>query len=321
MSLLPPVLAGDRLALARLLTQLENETPEGQQDLADLYPHTGRAHRIGITGAPGTGKSALVNQLVKHLRSLADPPQVAVLAVDPSSPFTGGAVLGDRIRMRDLAGDPGVFIRSMANRGALGGLARTSPSLIAALDAAGLGPIFIETVGTGQAEVDVAAAAHTVVVLDAPGMGDAVQALKAGVLEIADIVVVNKSDLPGAKATLAALRATLELGRPARSSSEAGNWETPVLLTCATTGEGVPELAEAISAHRGYLEASGTWQLRERARVEQEVERLLQRRLAEEFLRSQPDGSYEEVLRKVVAREASPAAAVEGLLGRNHARR
>ena len=314
MSLVPPVLAGDRLALARLLTQLENETPEGLQDFSALYSRTGHAHRVGITGAPGTGKSALVNRLAMELRSQADPPQIGILAVDPSSPFTGGAILGDRIRMRDLSGDPGVFIRSMANRGALGGLARTSSNLVAALDAAGFGIIFIETVGSGQAEVDIATTAHTVVVLDAPGLGDSIQALKAGVLEIADIVVVNKSDLPGAKTTLAALRATLGLAPAARNRDSESAWTPPLLLTSATTGEGIPKLAGAIREHRRVLEQSGEWMIRERERVEQEVGRLLRERLAENFLRAQPDGLYEEALRKVLAREASPGTVVEQLV-------
>ncbi len=314
MNLVPPVLAGDRLALARLLSLLENETPEGLQDLSALYPRSGQAHRVGITGAPGTGKSALVNRLVQELRARADPPQIAILAVDPSSPFSGGAILGDRIRMRDLSGDPGVFIRSMANRGSLGGLARTSSDLAAALDAAGFGIIFIETVGSGQAEVDIAGAAHTVVVVDAPGMGDAIQALKAGILEIADIVVVNKSDLPGAKTTLTALRATLELAPAVRDKDKGSDWTAPLLLTSATSGEGIPELAEAIGGHRRFLEQSGEWEVRERARVDQEVGRLLRERLAERFLKAQPDGLYEAALQKVLAREAAPGVIVEQLI-------
>ncbi|MCK4962023.1 MAG: methylmalonyl Co-A mutase-associated GTPase MeaB, partial [Anaerolineales bacterium] len=221
MSLAAKVMAGDRLALARLLTQIENEELVGLDCLSDLYPHTGRAHLVGVTGAPGTGKSTLVNRLVLHMRSVAEgketePATVAVVAVDPSSPFSGGAILGDRIRMRDLAGDPGVFIRSMASRGALGGLARATAGMVQALDAVGFDIILIETVGAGQAEVDIARTAHTTVVVSAPSMGDEIQAIKAGILEIADILVVNKADIPGADNTLRFLRATLQMARPMR---------------------------------------------------------------------------------------------------------
>ena len=316
MSLVPSVLAGDRLALARLLSLIENETPEGLQNLSKLYDQTGKAHRVGITGAPGTGKSTLVNRLVQLLRAQADPPEIAIVAVDPSSPFTGGAILGDRIRMRDLAGDPGIFIRSMANRGALGGLARTTSSLVAAMDAAGFEMVFIETVGSGQAEVDVASAAHTVVVLDTPGMGDALQALKAGLLEIADIVVVNKGDLPGAQTAAQALRSALDLGSAVNQKDEVDGWEIPLLVTTASTGEGVTELASAIGDHRQFLKRSGEWTLRERARVEREIGAVLRERLAEKFISAQPDGLYEEAIRRVVAREISPGAVVEELIDR-----
>ncbi len=201
MDLAADVLSGDRLALTRLLTLVENNAPEGQTALETLFPHTGRAHLVGVTGAPGTGKSSLVNRLAAHYRKRmnGDPAgRVAVVAVDPSSPFTGGAIMGDRIRMRELAGDPGVFIRSMASRGALGGLARTTAGLVKVFDAAGYELIFVETVGAGQVEVDIARLAHTTLVVDAPGLGDDIQAIKAGIIEIADILVVNKYDLPGA---------------------------------------------------------------------------------------------------------------------------
>ena len=193
MTLPERVLVGERLAIARLMTLIENEAPEGLDALGALYQHTGRAHLIGITGAPGTGKSTLVNGLVKHFRSTQPQwtdaiPKVGIIAVDPSSPFSGGAILGDRIRMRDLAGDDGVFIRSMASRGALGGVARATSNLADVLDAAGYDIVIIETVGAGQAEVDIASAAHTTVVIDSPGLGDVIQANKAGILEIADIL-------------------------------------------------------------------------------------------------------------------------------------
>ncbi len=215
MNLAEAVLAGERLALARLLTQVENDTPDGRMALDALFAHTGRATLVGITGAPGTGKSSLVNALARCIRHPADgslPRKVGIVAVDPSSPFTGGALLGDRVRMRDLAGDPGVFIRSMASRGALGGLARTTAEVVQVLDAAGFDLILIETVGVGQDEVEIARLAHTTLVVEAPGLGDDIQAIKAGILEIADILVVNKADQPGAENTERALRAMLEMG-------------------------------------------------------------------------------------------------------------
>ncbi|MFN2152945.1 MAG: methylmalonyl Co-A mutase-associated GTPase MeaB, partial [Anaerolineales bacterium] len=198
------IIAGNRLALSRLLTQIENDTTQGRAALNELFPHTGKAHLIGVTGAPGTGKSSLVNRLAYFYRH---PPQgqearrVAVVAVDPSSPFSGGAVLGDRVRMKDLAGDPGVFIRSMASRGSLGGLATATAGIVQAFDAAGFEVILIETVGAGQAEVDIARLAHTTLVVEAPGLGDDIQAIKAGILEIADILVINKADRPGVENT------------------------------------------------------------------------------------------------------------------------
>ncbi len=211
------VLSGNRLALSRLLSQIENNTADGRAALDELFPHTGKAHLIGVTGAPGTGKSSLVNRLANHFRhppAGETPRKVAIVAVDPTSPFTGGAILGDRIRMRDLIGDPGVFIRSMASRGALGGLARTTSGLVQAFDASGFDVVFIETVGAGQVEVDIARLAHTTLVIDAPGLGDDVQAIKAGILEIADIMIVNKADRPGAEQTVRALRSMLNLAHP-----------------------------------------------------------------------------------------------------------
>lgn len=311
MSLAKQILAGDRLSLARALTLIENESSEGLQILSELHSHTGSAHRVGVTGAPGTGKSTLVNQLALHLRQQDAAPSIAIVAVDPTSPFTGGAILGDRIRMRDLAGDSDIFIRSMANRGALGGLARATSHLVDALDAAGFSVIFIETVGSGQAEVDVASAAHSVVVLEAPGMGDAIQALKAGLLEIADILVVNKSDLPGSDGTVRALRAALELGQ---SLGEGTGWQPPLLTTSAINLEGIAELATAIEDHRAYLRESGEWIARERQRIERQMSALLRHRLAERFLAEQPDGSYDAVVERVLARQISPSTAVDELM-------
>jgi LAO/AO transport system kinase len=204
--------------MARLITRIENDVAGARAELAQLYAHTGRAHIVGVTGAPGAGKSTLVNELAKACR--ADSRRVGVLAVDPTSPFSGGAVLGDRIRMRDLSGDPGVFIRSMATRGSLGGLARATASAIKVLDAAGFDVIMVETVGAGQSEVEIAQTAHTVIVVEAAGMGDDVQAIKAGLLEIADVFAVNKADRPGADRTVAALEMLLDLTHAVQSPSE-----------------------------------------------------------------------------------------------------
>src|SRR5512146_774262 len=212
MTLTDSVLDGDRFALARLLTQVENLTADGRLALAALSPHSGKAHLIGVTGAPGTGKSTLVNRLALHFRGLGR--RVAIVAVDPSSPFTGGAVLGDRVRMKDLSGDTGVFIRSMASRGSLGGLAQATAGVVQVFDAAGYEMILIETVGAGQGEVDIARLAHTTLVVEAPGLGDDIQAIKAGILEIADILVINKADRPGVENTEKALKSTLELAHP-----------------------------------------------------------------------------------------------------------
>lgn len=309
MELAKQVRAGDRLALARLLSLIENESPSGYEILSQLYAETGRAHRVGVTGAPGTGKSALVNRLTLHLRAQEKPPEVAIVAVDPTSAYTGGAILGDRVRMRELSGDEGVFIRSMANRGALGGLARTTSNVVDAMDAAGFPIIVIETVGSGQAEVDIAGAAHTVVVLEAPGMGDVVQALKAGLIEIADVLVVNKADLPGAESAARVLRAALDLIPP-----DADAWRPPVLMTNALEGDGVPELATSLIDHRRHLEKAGGWNERERERVLSEMERLLRQRLTAQFHNTRPDGTFESAVQRVLAREISPTDAVDELL-------
>lgn len=323
-----------RLALARLLTQIENGEPAGREALAELFPHTGKAHLIGVTGAPGTGKSSLVNRLAYYYRHPPDggtPSTVAIVAVDPSSPFTGGALLGDRVRMRDLAGDPGVFIRSMAARGALGGLAPTTASMVQALDAAGFQIIFIETVGAGQAEVDIARLAHTILVVEAPGLGDEVQAIKAGILEIADILVVNKADRPGVENTERALRSMLELGHPRSSTvwhhgrvmevpapknqgDDKTSWTPPILRTVATEGVGIAELGAAIAQHRTYLEESGEKARRERARLEAELDALLRSALVLRWRASLPEERYQEVLERLLQRRLSPWEAVDMLV-------
>lgn len=318
MSLPERIVAGDRLALARLLTQLENEAPGGQDTLGALYVHTGDSYRIGVTGAPGTGKSTLVNQLARQLRQrpfpdTSDAPRVAIIAVDPSSPFTGGAILGDRIRMRDLSGDEGIFIRSMASRGSLGGLAKTTGSLALALDAAGFEIILIETVGAGQAEVEVASAAHTTIVIDAPGMGDEVQANKAGILEIADILVVNKADQPGAENTVRVLEMALEFANQ-QERADRVSWKPPVLPTTATTGVGIPELVDSIYAHFSFLKDTGLWTERERQLVSTQFYAGLQQELFDRFRRSNADGVLERKIDALLARKITPREAIASLL-------
>jgi LAO/AO transport system kinase len=248
--------AGDRGALARLLTAVENRSEVGEAALRRLYPMAGRAHLVGITGPPGSGKSTLVASLIGEVRRAGR--TVAVIAVDPSSPITGGALLGDRVRMQAHAADGDVFIRSMASRGHAGGLASTSTSAAAVLDAAGFDLILIETVGTGQSEVEVAAAADTTVVLEAPEMGDEIQAIKAGLLEVADLVVVNKGDKPGAQRTAAQLRAML-VAAPSRDADAAGPRpkRPEVMITTAVTGDGVPALLAALDRHRAAGRQSG----------------------------------------------------------------
>lgn len=333
MTLVSDLLGGNRRALARLITQIENQAESAQEALAVLYPHTGRAHLVGVTGAPGTGKSSLVNQMALRLRGRQQ--TVAILAVDPTSPFTGGAILGDRIRMRDLAGDAGVFIRSMASRGSLGGLAARSADVIKALDAAGFDLILIETVGAGQAEVEIARHAQTVVVVEAPGMGDDVQAIKAGILEIADVLVVNKADDPRAKNTHAALRTMLELsGRSAARqmvahhghlvevvmpqaaslSANGDGWTVPIHLTNALNGEGVDGLLDAVNAHRDHLRASGEMERRDRARVAAELDGLLREALVERLLQKVDRARLNELIEQAAARQIAPQTVIDRLL-------
>lgn len=329
MTFTQPVLEGKRLAIARLLTQVENDSPEGRIALAELFPHTGKAHLIGVTGAPGTGKSSLVNQLTLFYRKQNK--KIAIIAVDPSSPFTGGAVLGDRVRMRDLSGDEGVFIRSMASRGSVGGLAQTTASFTQVFDAAGFDIIIIETVGAGQSEVDIARLAHTTLVVEAPGLGDDIQAIKAGILEIADVLVVNKADRPGVENTERALRSTLELAHPTKRvfhhhgqmmpidapESDANIWIPPINKTVSTDGKGIPELADSIAKHIAHLRQSGDWALRDRSRLKSELEAVLQEELVKRFFERVQKAEYEAVVEKVLNRNISPYEAIKLLLNGN----
>src|SRR5215216_1920826 len=327
MSLSKSILEGNRLALARLLTQVENDSAPGREALAELFPHTGKAHLMGVTGAPGTGKSSLVNQLALHYRKSTNK-KVAIVAVDPSSPFTGGAVLGDRVRMRDLSGDEGVFIRSMAARGSLGGIAQQTASVAQIFDAAGYEIVMIETVGAGQSEVDIARLAHTTVVVEAPGLGDEIQAIKAGIMEIADVLVINKADRPGVENTERALRSTLELAHPTKRvfrhhgksmsisepTTDSTIWIPPIVKTVATESKGIDELAASIAKHAEHLRQSGDWTARDRARLGSEMETLLREALMDRFLETIPQKEYAEIIEKVVHRNISPSEAVTSLL-------
>ncbi len=328
MSLTEAILEGNRLALARVLTQVENNSPEGRRILTELFPHTGRAHLVGVTGAPGTGKSSLVNQLALHYRKNEDK-RIAIIAVDPSSPFTGGAVLGDRVRMRDLSGDNGIFIRSMASRGSVGGIAQATASLSQVFDAAGFDIVMIETVGAGQSEVDVARLAHTTIVVEAPGMGDDIQAIKAGILEIADILVINKADRPGVENTERALRSTLELAHPTKrvfqhhgkrmevqapQDESQTLWLPPIHKTVSTEGKGIAELAGSIARHVQHLQETGDWAARDRARLGSVLEATLREALVNRFMQRVSRADYERTIEQVMRRTLSPDEAVKALL-------
>jgi LAO/AO transport system kinase len=307
--------AGDRRALARLLTAVENRTPVAEAAMRRLYPLAGHAHLVGITGPPGAGKSTLVAALIAELRRLGR--TVAVIAVDPSSPITGGALLGDRVRMQAYAADDGVFIRSMASRGHAGGLASTSGAAAAVLDAAGFDLVFVETVGTGQSEVEVAAAADTTVVLEAPEMGDEVQAIKAGLLEVADLVVVNKADKPGAQRTAAQLRAMLVAVPKVGANDDEPERPRPkrpeVLLTTASTGAGIPELLAAIDRHRA-AGAAGSSVAARRTRAEAQVWAIVSERLRGRLAAPASAAATADVLDAVAEHRLDPYAAADRLI-------
>lgn len=329
MSLVTSIREGNRLALARVLTQVENGSAEGRECLNELFPYTGNAHLIGITGSPGSGKSTLVNRLAYLFRHPPDgerPRRVAVVAVDPTSPFSGGAILGDRIRMRDLAGDADVFIRSMATRGSLGGLAARTADVVQVFDAAGFEVIFIETVGAGQTEVDIARLAHTIIVVESPGSGDEVQAIKAGILEIADILVINKADHPMVENTERALRAMFDLTllntsdhHPdditlAHPSSIKKEWQIPILKTIATEAVGIELVYQAVNQHAQYLKRSQEWLSREQIKLQSILDNLLQNELIERWRKSTSTEIYRNVLNDLMSRKISPYQALQILL-------
>jgi len=306
------LLDGDKRALARAISLVENNDPEGWALVREVYPRTGNAHVVGFTGPPGVGKSTLIGRLIEHAR--AREREIAVLSIDPSSPFTQGALLGDRIRLADHFLDPGVFIRSMASRGSLGGLSEATLQAALLMDASGKDDVFLETVGVGQAEVDIIDHADTVVLVLMPGSGDSIQALKAGVMEIPDVIAVNKSDHPLTDTMIREIRGVLSLGPQ-------GDWRVPIVRTEASRAEGVDELAEKIHEHHRFIDAEGTLAERRRRNLMNEVLALasgrLRRRLEEQ---AHADQSVQRLLDEVVARRLDPASAAAKLLERDSGR-
>ncbi len=301
--------AGDVRAISRAITSIENNDGDAEPLLRALFPHTGKAYRVGVTGAPGTGKSSLVDKLAAHYR--AEKKSVGIVAVDPSSPFTGGAILGDRIRMQGHAGDRGIFIRSMATRGFLGGLARATADVALVLDAAGKNVVLVETVGVGQDEVDIVQLADCTVVLLVPGLGDEVQHIKAGLMEIGDIFVLNKADREGSDRFEQQLLAMLSL------APERDGWKPPLLRTVATEGKGVSELAAAVEKFRARFAARNDGAARQAARWKKRLVELLQARLMDRVLEKYlADGALDTLAADVAARKKDPYAAVNEVLAR-----
>jgi GTPase len=310
-SLAERLVAGDKRALARAITLIENDDPEGWELVREVFPKTGRARIVGLTGPPGVGKSTLIGALTAEMRK-ADR-DVAVLSIDPSSPFTRGALLGDRIRLSDHFLDQGVFIRSMASRGALGGLSEATLQAALLMDASGKDDVFIETVGVGQAEIDIVDHGDTIVLVLMPGSGDSIQALKAGVMEIPDIIVVNKADHPMTDTMIREIRGVLSLG-------PSGTWRVPIIRTEAAKGDGVPELAEKIGEHRAHIEAEGTLDERRARNLRNEVLELAASRMRRRLETAVgDDSSVRQILDRVVKREIDPASAAKELLEREGA--
>ncbi len=302
------ILAGKSRPLAQAITLVESHDPRATPLLAELYPETGRARIIGITGSPGAGKSTLVAAMTRHYR--AEEKRVGIIAVDPTSPFTGGAILGDRIRMSDLYTDRGVFIRSMATRGFLGGLAKATNDVVDILDAAGFDLVLVETVGVGQDEVEVVRTVQTNVVVLVPGMGDDIQAIKAGIMEIGDVFVVNKADRPGADKTVTEVTMMMSL------VEEHGDWVPPIVKTVASKSQGIAELDDALVKHFEYLAVSGELDRRNRDRVRIRIETQLKERFMERLIGGTiPREQYEDLLEDVLRKRNNPHDAAEGVLG------
>ena len=299
------LLSGDRRALARMVTLIKNEVPAARRYLAELHQHAGRAHVVGVTGAPGAGKSTLVTHIVRELRRRDA--KVGVVAVDPTSPFTGGAILGDRIRMMELSYDPNVFIRSMASRGSLGGLSASTRDVVRAMDAAGYNPIIIETVGTGQAEVEVMRTAQTVMVVAAPGMGDEIQAIKAGILEIADIFVVSKADKPGADQTAAELAMLLSLDPMRRQHDKSKPyWRIPVLKTAAIKDQGITQVVDAMKEHYNYLVESGMLASRAQRQIRSEIEALVLHAVVNTLKAKTTEDEWQQMVEDIKNKRSDP---------------
>lgn len=302
MGLIERARSGDQRAIARLLTLVENDDPLGHDAIEQLYPQTGSAHRIGFTGPPGAGKSSLINRLIAYYRT--EGRRVGVVAIDPTSPLSGGATLGDRIRLMDFHADPNVFIRSMASRGHHGGLAATTSLMAHVLDALGYDPILIETLGVGQDEVDVARLVDTVVLVQVPGLGDVVQTLKAGIFEIGDVIAINKTDLPGANSLARDLRSMVGLGHAI------DGWITPVLTVSASTGEGMLKLAEEILAHRNYLGSNDRLAVRRRAAVVAEIEVFIRREL-ERIASTTTSSDFKDLVTAAAERRRTPRSVAQ----------
>ena len=306
MDIVERLLNGDKRAVARIISMIEDGDPESQDALGILHPHTGNAHVIGVTGPPGAGKSTLVDRLTKSYRELNK--KIGIIAIDPSSPFTGGAILGDRIRMNDLNTDPGVFIRSMGTRGHLGGLSRSTADVIKVLDAYGMDRIIVETVGAGQSEVEIASHAHTTLLVEMPGLGDDIQTIKAGIMEIGDIFVINKADRAGVDRTEAEIRTMLSL------HPEDEFWNPPVMRTVANNGEGILDLRDEIEKHHDYLQSSGRIKSMSEQRAREEFLDILNTNITKYIIeRSIDQRKFDELLSMIISRQIDPYSAAREL--------
>jgi len=304
--LIKGVLKGDRRSIAKAISFIENDMPEAQKLVSLLYRHTGKAHIIGVTGPLGSGKSTLIEKIAKEIRKRKK--TVGIVAVDPTSPFSGGAFLGDRVRMQDLSTDEGVFIRSMATRGSMGGIAKATKDAVNVLDASGKDVIIVETVGAGQTEVDVIKIAQTIVVVLAPGLGDEIQAIKAGIMEIGNVFVVNKADLENVENAVSAIEAMLEM------NTQKKDWKPPVIKTTATMGEGIAELVQTINQHKTYLD-SGAIQVQSRQRIEIELEEAVKQKLTEVIIdKLKQREEFHELVDKILAKKTDPYSAADLLL-------